>query len=62
MSQSRRPAATEHARGAAPGPADGAFSHRQVLTVLAGLMAAMFLKRHLARHLFRVMQALPEEA
>src|SRR3712207_6692286 len=43
MSQSRRPAATEHARGAVPSAADGAFSHRQVLTVLAGLMAAMFL-------------------
>src|SRR3712207_2081399 len=43
MSQSRRPAGTEPVADAVPVPADGAFSHRQVLTVLAGLMAAMFL-------------------
>src|ERR671921_389438 len=36
-----RPAGTETVEDAVPG--DGAFSHRQVLTVLAGLMAAMFL-------------------
>ena len=46
----RSPAAVPgHARDAAPPAADGAdgadgaFTHRQVLTVLAGLMAAMFL-------------------
>ena len=40
----RSPAAVPgHARDAAPPGADGAFTHRQVLTVLAGLMAAMFL-------------------
>jgi EmrB/QacA subfamily drug resistance transporter len=46
MTQSTRTSATERrdARAAAAAPGvDGAFTHRQILTIIAGLMVAMFL-------------------